>query len=98
MATKTVTFATTNYGITQDKKHRYLYIVIDTDHAFTVTITTNQSASVVYTVTPNSTGYQLIKLPIQYSQTGIYWTVSISSEYDFVLEKLSVLYNSVRRR
>jgi hypothetical protein len=98
MATKTVTFATTNYGVTQDKKHRYLYILIDTDYAFTVTITTDRSASVVYTVTPNGTGYQLIKMPIQYSQTGIYWTINISSEYDFILEKLSVIYNPVRRR
>jgi hypothetical protein len=98
MAIKTITFATTDYAIKQNKKHRYLYIVINTNDSFTVTLTTDRNTSISYNVNTGNNGYQLIKLPLRNDQVGTYWTISISSSYDFSLEKVSVIYYPVRRR
>ena len=109
MSEKTFTLATTNFNVTDRKKLRYVYLdflLEDNDKnnklllstSIELKIQVDKNSTEKYNFAPKALGYQKKKIPIKYTQQGIWVTITITTEYDFVFENISCLFSSKMRR
>ncbi len=87
------TLATTDIGDHHPKRLRYLYVGIDTDNTFTVSVKVDRGEWRDYSTEPLTTGLQRIKVPIGKSQQGRYFTIKISSNYIFRIDSIKGLFS-----
>lgn len=86
--TKTFTLATTDFGIDNFKRIRFVYIGIDFSSAITLSVKADDQSWRNYTITPKKTGLQKIKKSIGRNGQGRYWTFKISSISAFRIDSL----------
>ena len=92
--TRTFILATTDFGIDNQKRVRFVYIGIDTEYEFTLSVKADDQTWRDYTVTPPKTGLQRIRISIGRSGQGRYWTFKISSTNAFVIDKIEAILNA----
>lgn len=89
--TRSFTLATTDFGIHNPKKVRYLYVGIKTDNIFTVLTRVDEGDWRLWPTKPPKKGLHGVRVPIGLSSQGRYWTVKISSKYHFRVAEIKVL-------
>lgn len=87
----TFTCATTDFGENNPKRVRFVYVGIDTDNIFTVSVKVDDQAWRNYATTPPTTGLQRIRVPVGRDGEGRYWTVKFSSDYFFRIDEIKLL-------
>jgi len=86
--TRTVTFASTDFGISSLKRIRFLYFGIDTNEEFTVSVMGDNKVWRDYTVVLSKQGLQEVRRSIGRDGFGRYWKIKISSSNRFRLDSL----------
>ena len=89
--TRSVTFASSDFGVHNPKRLRFVYIGINTDSKFTVTVSVDEQTARSYSVTPKKTGLQRLRVPIGRDGQGRYWKIKISSAYWFRIDSVEAL-------
>lgn len=85
---RSFTLATSDYGVFQPKRFRFVYIGIEADTAFIVSVKADDQDWRTYRVVPRKTGLQRIRVPIGRDGQGRYWTVRISSTGRFRVDHI----------
>ena len=89
---RTVTFATTDFGIKNPKRIRYIYFGISFSSPITVSVAVDDQPERTYTLRPvKASGMQRVKLTIGHNRQGRYWRVKITSDKRFVLDDVETL-------
>lgn len=98
MSEKSFTVATTNFGSSDVKHLRYFYLtfslkdtvnnvsLLSADTVITLTIKSDRDIEETYSFIPTSLGYQRKKIPLNHTQKGVWWTATLTTEYDFTCE------------
>jgi len=89
--TRTFTLATTDFGLSNPKKFRALYLGIKTSARFTVSIKADEQDWRHYPARPPKAGLQRTKVPLGSYSQGRYWTVKISSTSDFTIDSVEIV-------
>ena len=92
--TRSVTFATTDFGAIEPKWGRFLYIGIDvaTTDTITVKVKADEQTESTYTATTKKTGLQRIRVPLSRKVTaqGRYLRVTIEAQSWFRIERVDM--------
>ena len=88
------TLATTDFGVDNPKKLRYLYFGFEASLPFTVTVTFDDKSAKTYTVTPLTTGLQRKRIPIGSSIQGRYCTITVTATSDLRIDNIKTLYQT----
>lgn len=84
--------ATTDFGISSEKKLRCLYIGYEASDALTLTVSTELGFSQTVSIPAAEAGQKARKVPISRSVRGRYWTFQVKGEgVDFSVDHISVL-------
>lgn len=89
--TRSVTFCTTDFGDNNPTRVRFVYVGIDTDNIFTVSVKVDDQAWRNYSQTPPKTGLHRVRVPVGRNGEGRYWTVKVSSDYFFRIDEIKLL-------
>jgi len=110
MSERSFTIATTNFKSTDVKHLRYFYLVffikdtvnnttlLASNKAITVILVTDDGNEETYSFTPKSVGGHREKIPLKHTQKGVWWTVKLALEYDFICEYGECLIIPISRR
>lgn len=90
--TSTFTLTTTDFGIENHKRMRFVYIGIDTSAPFIISVKADGQAWRDYKIIPGKTGMQTIRKSIGRNGKGRYWTFKISSTSGFRVDSIKVAY------
>lgn len=85
---RSLTFATTSFNIYNPKRGRFIYIGIDTDVSFTVSVKFDNQDWRDYPVELFKTGLQRLKVSIGRNGQGKYFTLKITSNSWFRLDSV----------
>jgi len=89
---RSFTLASSDYGLDNLKRLRFVYIGVDADESFTVSVMGDDKVWRDYTVDLNKTGLQEIRRSIGRDGFGRYWKIKISSTKRFRIDNMSGLF------
>jgi len=81
----------TDFGIKNPKRIHAVYLGIDTSVTLTLTITVDDTLTDTYTITPSKTAQQRIRVRINRTLIGRYWSFKISGSAPFSVDSIDVL-------
>lgn len=84
---------TTDFGISNQKRLRYVYIGFQSSGNLQLVVTADEQTERTYTITPTKTGQQKIRVTIGRDAKGRYWNFRIKnvSGCDFSIDSIDVL-------
>jgi len=88
----TFTLATTDFGDGHPKHLRYIYVGVDTDNDFNISIKTDNQINRLLQVSRIKNGLQRIRVQNKYSDVGKYWTISLFSDHFFRVDEIKVIF------
>lgn len=86
--------ATMDFGLGNDKRLRYVYLSLESDDDLQLIINTEKVSAITYPITITTSGQQDIRIPINRSLYGRFWTFKVSngsSGADFSIDEIKVL-------
>ena len=86
---RSVTFATTDFGVKNPKRVRFIHIGFVADYEFTLAVKIDDQVWRKYTVTPRKTGLQRLRVPIGRNGQGAYITTKITSRSMFRIDMMA---------
>lgn len=86
--TRTFTVSSSDYGTKNLKRFRFIYIGIDTDNSFTVSVMSDNKVWRNYDAVLNKTGLQQLRVPVGRDGYGRYWKVKITSTSRFRIDSI----------
>ena len=90
--TRSVTFATIDFGISNPKHGRFIDIGFEATATLVLFVKIDNQAWRNYTVTPLKTGLQRIRIPIGRNGQGRYFTFKLSSNSRFRLDQIDGVF------
>lgn len=88
---RSFTLSSSDYGLANLKRIRFLYLGIDTDNSFTVSVMGDNKVWRDYTVPLNKLGLQEIRKSIGRDGFGRYWKIKISSTNRFRISMIGAV-------
>jgi len=86
--------ATMDFGSGSNKRLRYVYLSLESDDDLQLIINTEKVSAITYSITITTSGQQDIRIPINRSLYGRFWTFKVSngsSGADFSVDEIKVL-------
>ena len=83
--------ATMDFGISNDKRLRYVYLSLESTGNLSLSINTEKVTAMSFPVTITGTGQQDIRVPVSRALYGRFWTFRLSGTCDFSLDEIKVL-------
>lgn len=80
-----------DFGINNDKRLRYVYLSLESTENLKLTINTEKVAAISYDIVVASEGQNDIRIPINRSLYGRFWTFKISGNCDFSVDEIKIL-------
>jgi hypothetical protein len=90
--TRSCTLATSDYGVSNPKRARFIYIGFDASFPFMLSVKIDEQAWRDYTVTPRKVGIQRIRVPIGRNGQGRYFTIKVSSTRRFIIDQMDGMF------
>ena len=84
---------TTDFGIANDKRMRFVYLGFECSGKLTLVITVDEKTERSYNITPKKTGQQRIRVAIGRDGAGRYWNFRIKNVNgcDFSIDSIDIL-------
>jgi len=89
--TRTITFATSDFNIDNNKLLIFLYFGFITNYSFTVEVKFDDGSWNIYSIVPASSGLQRRRLMLDMNSRGFYHTIRVSSTTAFKLNYIKGL-------
>lgn len=86
--------ATMDFGISNDKRIRYVYLSLESDGNLQLDIHTEKVTTKSYLIEISQSGQQDVRIPISRNLYGRFWTFKVSnipSSADFSIDEIKVL-------
>jgi len=90
--TRTFTLATTDFGDDHPKHLRYIYMTVDTDNDFKLSIKTDNGLDRILEASLLMTGLQRIRIENIYADVGEHWSITMYSNHFFRVDKISAIF------
>lgn len=89
--TRTLTFATTDFGDNNPKRIRFIYVGVEATSPFTLSVKADEQSWRNYTVTPLKTGLQRVRVPVGRDGQGRYWAIKVTATTAFRIDSVDAM-------